>query len=355
MEYSKILKRFLKKTKRKQHVSKFSNSTEFVNYCYETILGREGRIEELAHWINALETGVLSQEQVFIAFLNSEEYRNRQQTNSEFVPAGHFYSVVPSKQDRDDYLNQNIKTESIPGVELNENPQLDFLSRLKPYFQEFDFPENRAENGRYYWNNPAFTLADGLILYAMIRHFAPKKIIEVGSGFSSCLMLDVNDRYFGGNIRFTFVEPYPNLLQSLISTEDVSRHLIISKKMQDADISEFSTLSENDIVFIDSTHVSKLKSDVNHAFFHVLPILKAGVIVHFHDIYWPFENLRHWIVEGRAWNENYLMRAFLQYNDSFKILLFPSYLQQCQPDYMIKEVPQFAGGTAGSLWLQKIK
>jgi hypothetical protein len=324
-------------------------------FCYNSILGREGRNEELSYWIGELDCGLISREEVFVRFLTSQEFGDRQHSSLEFVPAGHFYSVVPSQQERNDFLNQKNKTESIPGIFMNERSQIDLLTHLKPFVQEFNFPEYKTDEDRYYWNNPAFTLVDGLVLFCIIRHFRPRQIIEVGSGFSSCLMLDINDCYCEKNVRFTFIEPYPDLLYSLIKPDDVARNTIIPAKLQDANLEIFSALNENDILFIDSTHVSKLKSDVNHLLFQVLPNLQPGVIVHFHDIYWPFENLRHWIEEGRAWNETYLMRAFLQYNDSFRILLFPSYLQECKREFIVSAMPDSTKGTAGSLWLQKSK
>jgi len=331
------------------------NSTEFIKYCYKTILRRECNGDESAFWIKAIDAGSLFREDVLIRFLESQEFRDNSPMNMEFVPGGHFYSVVPSQQERNDYLQKNCIVESIPGVSLDDQLQLELLAEIKKYIDEFDFPEFKTETFRYYWKNPAFTRVDGLVLYGIMRYFQPERIIEVGSGFSSCLMLDTNDRYFEGRIQYTFIEPYPELLYSLVRAEDASKNTIIAKKLQDIDSAIFSTLKENDILFIDSTHVSKLGSDVNHALFNVLPNLNPGVIVHFHDIHWPFENLRHWIEEGRAWNECYLMRAFLQYNDSFKIRLFPSYLQEHKKDFLNAAAPKLLIVTAGSIWLQKNK
>jgi len=334
---------------------KFKDSVDFVNFCFVAILGRECRDEERSYWIEALDRGILSREKVLIEFLTSKEFRDRQQPNPEFVPAGHFYSAIPSLNERTDFLNQNHVTQSIPGIRLNETAQAELLRKISSLSNEFCFPEFKTDGFRYYWNNPAFTLVDGLVLFGMIRHFRPERIIEIGSGFSSCLMLDINDSFFEGRIQFIFIEPHPDLLYSLIRPDDAFRNTIVPMKIQDADLGLFSSLQGNDILFIDSTHVSKLGSDVNRELFQLLPILQTGAIVHFHDIYWPFENLRQWIEEGRAWNENYIMRAFLQYNDTFEILLFPSYLQQCKRELIATEIPRTTEGTAGSLWLQKTK
>ena len=123
----------------------------------------------------------------------------------------------------------------------------------------------------------------------MIRHIEPNRIIEVGSGFSSCLILDTNDLHFDGRIATTFIEPYPELLKSLVAEGDESASTLLPVRLQDVDLSVFEELNRGDILFIDSTHVSKIDSDVNYLFFEILPRLSSGVYIHFHDIFYPFE------------------------------------------------------------------
>ncbi len=108
-----------------------------------------------------------------------------------------------------------------------------------------------------------------------------------------------------------------------------------------------------DILFIDSTHVSKIGSDVNRLIFDILPALPRGVVVHFHDIFFPFEYPLEWLYEGRAWNEAYLLRAFLSYNKSFKILFWNSYLQAKQLDALNAAYPAMAVG-GSSIWIKKV-
>ena len=93
----------------------------------------------------------------------------------------------------------------------------------------------------------------------------------------------------------------------------------------------FRELHAGDVLFVDSTHVAKVGSDVNHIFFEILPILQPGVVVHFHDIMYPFEYEPKWIYTGVAWNEAYMLRAFLMFNPTFKILLFNSFLAHLHP------------------------
>jgi hypothetical protein len=123
----------------------------------------------------------------------------------------------------------------------------------------------------------------------MMLRFSPKRIIEIGSGYSSCAMLDASELFFGGDLELTFIEPYPELLQSLIRPEDRVRISITDSPIQAVTGEAFSRLEPGDFVFVDSTHVAKVGSDVNHILFSLIPSLPDGVFVHFHDIYYPFE------------------------------------------------------------------
>ncbi|MBM4145209.1 MAG: class I SAM-dependent methyltransferase, partial [Nitrospira sp.] len=202
--------------------------------------------------------------------------------------------------------------------------------------------------------NPAYLYSDAIILYCMIRHTQPKKIIEVGSGYSSCVMLDTNDIFFKSTISCTFIDPYPDLLLSLIHDTDKDNIEIIPQKLQDVPINTFSDLSDNDILFIDSTHMVKTGSDVNFIFFEILPHLKKGVYIHFHDIFYPFEYPKEWVYEGRAWNEAYFMRAFLQYNNEFKIQFFNTFLEHFFRGKFMNEMPLCLKNLGGSIWIRKV-
>ncbi|MDZ7784588.1 MAG: class I SAM-dependent methyltransferase [Halioglobus sp.] len=162
---------------------------------------------------------------------------------------------------------------------------------------EMPFQDAPAPGLRYHFENEAYTYGDGILTYCMIRHLAPSKVIEVGSGFSSCLILDTNELFFNGAIETTFIEPYPQLLNSLITKEDAGSIKLIPERLQDVDTSVFDALHAGDILFIDSTHVSKIDSDVNYLFFEILPRLEKGVTIHFHDIFYPFEYPRWWVYE----------------------------------------------------------
>jgi predicted O-methyltransferase YrrM len=275
--------------------------------------------------------------------------------NKLFFPPGHYYSPIPAP----DYIARHetkifgIAPRKILGIDLREDEQMKLLESLKPYYDELPFRSEKVSNLRYFFENPSYSYSDGIFLYCMIRHAKPKRIIEIGSGYSSCVTLDTNELYFDQNIDVTFIEPFPELLLGLLKEDDKKRTKLIQSDLQDVDIEVFSALEANDILFIDSTHVSKVYSDVNRIFFEILPRLAAGVFIHFHDIFFPFEYPKVWIRENRAWNELYLLRAFLQYNSAFRITLFNTYLETVYRDYFELNMPWCLKNPGGSIWIQK--
>ena len=128
---------------------------------------------------------------------------------------------------------------------------------------------------------------------------------------------------------------------------------IIVSPVQDVPVSVFESLEANDILFIDSSHVSKVASDVNWLVFTVLPVLERGVYVHIHDIFYPFEYRPDWVHQGRAWTEAYLIRAFLEFNDAFEMVLFSSYLRSFHRETVTSVMPLWDGNIGGSLWLRR--
>ncbi|HEY6131479.1 MAG TPA: class I SAM-dependent methyltransferase, partial [Halioglobus sp.] len=201
-----------------------------------------------------------------------------------YVPPGHFASPIPCLDEirQDEARLFDKMPAAIPGVDMHSDEQLLLLNEFVGYYHQLPFTAEKSDGLRYYYDNPAFSYCDAIILFCMIRKMKPNKIIEAGSGFSSCVSLDTNDLFFNGNIDLTFIEPYPRLLRSLLTDEDENRVRTIPCRLQDVELSEFDSLQANDILFIDSTHVSKIGSDVNYIFFEILPRLAQGVIVHFH-------------------------------------------------------------------------
>lgn len=235
----------------------------------------------------------------------------------------------------------------IDEIDFNLNRQMELLGVFDASTL-LDWTPYPSDKFRYYYGNEYFMAGCAHVLFYMINVLKPKKIIEVGSGFSTAVMLDTNENCFDNKIEVTAIEPYPGRLKKILRPDDVLE--ICEKKLQDIPVDYFECLGENDILFIDSSHVSKFNSDVNYIFFEILPRLKKGVYIHFHDIFYPFIYPKQWIYEGRAYNEMYLLRAFLMDNQNYKIQLFP--------DMLIKENYKGArelldGNVNNSIYLRK--
>ncbi len=275
--------------------------------------------------------------------------------NPLFKPPGHFYSPIPSLGEirRDETKIFGSIPRNIRGIELHEAEQLKLLVEFVAYYDEMPFQLQKREGLRFCFENPNYSYSDAILLHCMIRYLKPKRIIEVGSGFSSCMTLDTNKLFFDGSITTTFIEPYPELLMSLVKDMDKSTTKIIPTRLQDVDLREFETLQANDILFIDSTHVSKINSDVNCIFFDILPKLSSGVHIHFHDIFYPFEYPKKYVYEGRAWNEMYLLRAFLQFNSAFRVVLMNTYMEHFHESFFQEKMPLCLKNTCGSIWIRK--
>jgi hypothetical protein len=275
----------------------------------------------------------------------------------KFFPPGHFYSPIPALEDIKKAENKIWKdnlADNLPGLDLDTAGQLKLLEEFKPYYQDLPFTAEKNNKLRYYFENPAYSYSDAIFLYCMIRKIKPRQIIEIGSGYSSCVMMDTNELFFENKINITFIDPYPELLISLMKENDRAKYAVIPKRLQDCEIEKFSALQENDILFVDSTHVSKIHSDVNTIFFQILPRLKKGVYIHFHDIFYPFEYPKEWVYEGRAFNESYILRAFLEYNNDFRIIFFNTFLEYFFKDKFESGMPLCLKNLGGSIWIKKV-
>lgn len=243
---------------------------------------------------------------------------------------------------------------SIPAVDMREGAQLNLIEQLSRFYGDQPFSATPSDGLRYHFENGWFQFADGLILYALLRHLNPQRIIEVGSGFSSALMLDTNDLFLDGKVALTFIDPNPQRVLRLLRDEDSKKAQVISKPVHEVDSSMFDELQPGDILFVDGSHVSRVGSDVNKIFFEILPRLQAGVMIHVHDIFYPFEYPKDWIYMGRFWNEAYLVRAFLMYNASFRITLSNSFLHKFHFEQVSSLMPLWGAKEGASLWMERM-
>lgn len=270
-------------------------------------------------------------------------------------PPGHYYSPIPD-------LNEVAKDEErifkvskdIAGINLNSEGQKQYLTKVKTFINERNFSQHKTDAERYYTTNGFFVESDALYYQAIIKDFRPKRVIEVGSGFSSAVLFDTLSQTGFNGVSIDLIEPFPDRLFNLFTSEDRSRYTLHKQRVQTVPVSLFETLKPGDILFIDSSHISKVGSDFNFLLFQILPILQPGVLVHLHDILFPFEYPKEWIYEGRFWNEAYLLKAFLMYNSGFNILLFNDYFVKTENIYL-SEIDQRLQAGGGSIWLQKLQ
>jgi hypothetical protein len=273
------------------------------------------------------------------------------------IPPGHFYSPIPAVGDVLRYEGRifDRSLREILGVDLNVAGQLEMLGQLAAYYPEIPFPRQPAEGTRYYFDNDYYSFADAIFLYGMIRHARPRRIIEIGSGFSSAVMLDTNERFFGNRIRLTFIEPFPERLRGLLKEGDHATTEILDRPVQDIEPSVFRTLEAGDILFIDSSHVVKAGSDVSYILFDIIPQLPPGVLVHFHDMFYPFEYPREWVIDRRMfWNEDYAVRAFLMFNAAFRVVIWNQFLGTHHAHELGRAMPMCQENIGGGLWLRRV-
>lgn len=271
-------------------------------------------------------------------------------------PPGNFHSPIPDLDEvrRDDARLFEGTARDLPGIDRNEAHQWQRLRQIAAFAGDEVFPTTHTPSvARYHSRNEAFAYGDAFVFYAMLRLLRPERLIEIGSGYSSAVLLDTLDRHPEIRTRATFVEPDPVRLRRLLQPADWERVEVLEQRVQDVPLARFGELRAGDVLFVDSSHVSKIGSDVNFLFFEVLPRLPKGCHVHVHDIPVDFEYPRRWVMDGWAWNEAYLLRAFLQHNSEFEIDFHGAYLAERDPATCAKLLPNCVHAPGLSIWLRR--
>ena len=347
-----------------------SSDEAFVDALYNTLLQRPADPAGRAFYVARLRQGI-SRIELTREITTSREFFEllcRQafgpQTGDPFLAyasPGHFQSPLPSREDVEQLARSepSFDPATCPDIDLDVDAQLAWLQTLAPLTADLAFAEDPRGETRYYSENDSFSLGDATLLAALMRHLRPTRIVEAGAGFSTAVMLDVSEQFLGHSVQIDSIEPDPARLRSLLrGDERLSLH---QARVQDADFDLFEQLGPNDILFIDSSHVLKLGSDVAFLLFRVLPRLQSGVFVHIHDIAWPFEYPVDWYRLGRAWNEASAVRAFLAFNERFRMVLFADYLVRANCEAVRAQMPLALrqrrgvpewGNSACSLWLR---
>jgi len=268
---------------------------------------------------------------------------------------GTYASLYPNQDDIRARLNRLKKTSlaDCPGVDVALDRQLQWLRKMAEYYPTQPFPEEQREGCHHYLKNDFFAHADSIFLHGMIRALQPRRIVEIGAGYSTAVMVTTNDDFFDRKIELTSIEPHPERLRRLLSDDDLRRMTFIRQSLQDVTEAPWKQLQANDILFTDSSHVLKCGSDVQTLFHDILPGLQPGVVIHLHDIGAQFEYPADWLNAGTACNEAYLLHSFLQFNNAFEILLWGPVAIEAFRDEVAKTMPLCLAHPGGSFWMRK--
>jgi hypothetical protein len=216
----------------------------------------------------------------------------------------HYYEPIPDF--RAITLEQITRRREFPALDFRWDEQLALLNELTAYHDELSALEFDFDNG-------FFSGFDAAVYYSLIRHLKPQRIIEIGGGYSTQLAA----KALRGNGRLICIEPYPERLNGVGPSVE-----LIQKRVEEIDVEFFSCLEAGDILFIDSSHAVKFGGDVCYEFLQLLPRLAPGVWIHVHDIFFPHDYPAEWLIERRtAFNEQYLLEAFLSFNEKFQVAL----------------------------------
>lgn len=270
-------------------------------------------------------------------------------------PFNFYDSPYLSKTELTDYESNIDMWESVPqDIDLNAEGQAYRLQNHKEYFIEFQkaLYEMPGEL-RYTEDNDMFSLPDAMLLHGMIREKRPKHIIEIGSGYSTFVMLDTMEYFTKEDCAVTCIEPYPDRLLSRLKSGDSEKIRICPQFVQSVPLETFQTLEAGDILFIDSSHVAKTGGDVLWELCYILPSLKPGVIIHIHDMFYPFVYPSGWLQEGRAYNEAFVVRALLMNSSQYDILIWNDMMLKEYPQEFLQNWCREYPAYGVSLWLQK--
>jgi hypothetical protein len=255
----------------------------------------------------------------------------------------HFYLPIPDDTDNLDQF-WNVQSEMV-GVDCNMPLAFEVMEKICPqYLSEFRtmFPlEGPVEPPGFYLINGGYMAVDAHVYYSLIRHFKPRRIVEIGNGNSTLLAVSAcnkNAEECGWRATVSSIDPYP---WDLFKQGYQGLDELISKRVQDVPTSYFEQLTSGDMLFIDSSHVIRSGNDVYYEYLEVLPRLKPGVLVHVHDISLPRPYPKVYFDNHLYWNEQYLLQAFLAFNHRFEVVWPGNYMMIHYPERMLAVFPEF--------------
>jgi hypothetical protein len=272
----------------------------------------------------------------------------------------HFYSPVP---DIPDLQKRKVFARRSPlsGLDVRVDRQLALLSELGREFGEECRWSHRPTGNEadFYTDNSGFSYGCAALTHSVIRRFRPRRVIEVGSGSSTRVIagaLRANARDGHPEAQYTVIDPYPS--QALRSVPGITR--VVAERVELTPLSLFEELASGDVLFVDSGHTVRVGGDVNFLILDVLPLLRPGVVVHFHDIPMPYEYAEAYFTNPKFrmfWTESYLLQAFLCLNSAYEILLMMNLLMLEHSETFRAALPHYDPSVhkypSHSLWIRR--
>jgi predicted O-methyltransferase YrrM len=272
-------------------------------------------------------------------------------------PLGHFYSPMydPGELASRRAAIWPARPRPTLDIDWSEEAQLELCTGVFAAQKPLVLRRSPSADPTEYWcGNDQFPPLDAWSLAAMLRYLRPARMIEIGSGYSSLITARLNREEFGSSLYFVCIEPYPRdfLGKGVGGISELRVELI-----QDTPLDLFADLGENDVLFIDTSHTVKTGGDVTWIFHEIIPRLQVGVVVHVHDFFLPEEYPESWVMEGRGWNETYLVRSFLSYNTSF-VLRWATRYMALNHSAAVADAFQIGADDpliGASLWFQRVR
>jgi predicted O-methyltransferase YrrM len=283
---------------------------------------------------------------------------NALQAAGVHVVPNHFYLPIPDTRTMGAAYFE--AQSDLPGLDMRLDAQVDLLQKLASEFKaEYEkLPRSAGDSGpdEFYLNNQLFEAVDAEVLYALLRHLKPRRVVEIGSGFSTLLMLRAAtaNAADGKPLALRSIEPYPR--EFLVRKARAGRLELIQERVEKVALDRFEDLAAGDVLFIDSSHVIRTGGDVQRELLEIVPRLAPGVYVHLHDIFLPREYPRQWVVRNHwFWSEQYLLQAFLAFNSQFEVVLAHAFLHLRRPDLLARLVPSYDSAVVSpaSFWMRR--
>jgi hypothetical protein len=266
-----------------------------------------------------------------------------------------YYSPVPNLTLLPDDIWE--RRSPLGGVELRVDDAIKLVeSELAPFLAELDVPaDGPLPAGQFFLHNENYEAVDAELLYGMVRARKPRRVLELGSGYTTLLIGAASRRNLedGAETEHLAFDPFPRA--QIVGEAPPPPTRFEPLPATEVPLDTFRDLEAGDFLFVDTTHTVKLGSDVNYIVLDVLPVLAPGVIVHFHDVFLPWEYPRTWFEDMEYyWAEQYLLQAFLAFNGAFEVLLPAQALARDHPERLASAIPSFSAGVRpGALWIAR--